>query len=184
MAGCSVTGKRRQRTGAHHERSQKGHKTLPFTIWANAEGWHPQMCHHGGKYMHNKNGVAYEGRSGQIKEGKKMGKKWEGKGQWYHDTLTLMTCKWTIAYLRKHDLLKYWVLPLQVMQEGTRYNNSIPGDSPELMPLDETLNMDIHSSAKYQVALTDHLPNDNTKSPARTSTLLILKPMAPLHQNG
>jgi hypothetical protein len=41
------------------------------------------------------------------------------------------------------------------------YNNSIPGDSPELMPLDETLNMDIHSSAKYHDALTDHLPNDD-----------------------
>jgi hypothetical protein len=31
----------------------------------------------------------------------------------------------------------------------------------ELMPLDETLNMDIHASARYHVAITAHLPNDD-----------------------
>jgi hypothetical protein len=29
------------------------------------------------------------------------------------------------------------------------------------MPLDETLNMDIHASARYHVAITSHLPNDD-----------------------
>jgi hypothetical protein len=57
--------------------------------------------------------------------------------------------------------LRYWLLPLESLQEGTRYQNSILGDSPELMPLDETLNMDIHVSARYHVAITSHLENDN-----------------------
>jgi hypothetical protein len=29
------------------------------------------------------------------------------------------------------------------------------------MPLDETLNLDIHASARYHVAITAHLPNDD-----------------------
>jgi hypothetical protein len=53
--------------------------------------------------------------------------------------------------------IKYWLLPLEGLQAGTRYHNSIPDDSPELMPLDETLNMDIHLSARYHVAITAHL---------------------------
>jgi hypothetical protein len=75
------------------------------------------------------------------------GTSYEGSGQFYHDALMLMTCRKTKAYMQKNDLLKYWLLPLKNLQAGTRYHNSIPGDSPKLFPLDETLNMDIHSSA-------------------------------------
>jgi hypothetical protein len=59
--------------------------------------------------------------------------------------------------MEQNGLLKYWLLPLEGLQAGTRYHNSIPGDSPELMPLDETLNMDIHSSDRYDEAITAHL---------------------------
>jgi hypothetical protein len=52
---------------------------------------------------------------------------------------------------------------LEDLEEGTRYTNSKPGDIPELMSLDETLNMGIHSSAKYHVSLTYQLLNDNPK---------------------
>jgi hypothetical protein len=31
------------------------------------------------------------------------------------------------------------------------------------MPLDETLDMDIHASARYHVAITSHLPNDDPR---------------------
>jgi hypothetical protein len=83
----------------------------------------------------------------------------EGEGQFYHDTLTLMTCEKSKAYMLQHDLLKYWLLPLENLQKGTRYHNYIPGDSPEMMPLDETLHMDIHACARYHVAITSHLPH-------------------------
>jgi hypothetical protein len=89
------------------------------------------------------------------------GTKYEGKSHFYHDALTLMTCTKMKAYMNKHNLRRYWLLPQENLQEGTRYQNSIPGDSPELMPLDETLNMDIHVSARYHVAITSHLQNDN-----------------------
>jgi transposase len=91
------------------------------------------------------------------------GTKYEGQGQFYHDALTLMTCKKSKAYMQQHNLLKYWLLPLENLQAGTRYHDSIPGDSPELMPLDETLNQDIHSTARYHVAITSHLPKDDPR---------------------
>jgi hypothetical protein len=91
------------------------------------------------------------------------GTKCEGKGQFYHDALALMTCKKTKAYMQKHNLLQYWLLSLEDLQEGTIYRNSIIGDSPELMPLDKTLNMNVHTAARRHVALTSHLPNDNPK---------------------
>jgi hypothetical protein len=47
----------------------------------------------------------------------------------------------------EHNLLKYWLLPIEDLQKRTQYHNSIPGDSPEMMPLDEVLNMDIHACA-------------------------------------
>jgi hypothetical protein len=50
--------------------------------------------------------------------------------------------------MNKHNLLRYWLLPLENLQEGTRYQNSIPGDSPELMSLDETLNIDIRNGGR------------------------------------
>jgi hypothetical protein len=89
------------------------------------------------------------------------GTKHEGHGTFYHDALTLMTCKKSIKSMKDKDYFKHWLLPLEGFQHGTRYNASITGDSPELMPLDETLNMDIYASARYRVAITAHLPNDD-----------------------
>jgi hypothetical protein len=88
------------------------------------------------------------------------GTKYEGEGQFYHDALTLTTCNKSKAYMKGNNLLKDWLLPLDKLQEGTQYHDSIPGDSPEFMPLDNTLNQDIHSSARYHVAITAHLPKD------------------------
>jgi hypothetical protein len=85
------------------------------------------------------------------------------KGQFYHDVLTLMTCNNKKQYMQDNDLLKYWLLPLEGLQAGTRYHNSIPGNNPELMPLDETLNMDIHSSAPYHITITAHLAKHDPK---------------------
>jgi hypothetical protein len=89
------------------------------------------------------------------------GTKYEGKGLWYHDALSLMTCKKSIHYMKEKGIFKNWLLPLGRLQEGRRYHESIQGDSPELMPLDKTLNMDSHASARYHVAITSHLPNND-----------------------
>jgi hypothetical protein len=89
------------------------------------------------------------------------GTPYEGKEFFFHDALSLTTCTNMKKYMLDNDLPKYWLLPLEGLQGDIRYKNSIPGDSPEMMPLDETLNQDIHISALYHVAMTSHLENDD-----------------------
>jgi hypothetical protein len=87
----------------------------------------------------------------------------EGRGLWYHDALSLMACKKSVQYMKEKGIFNNWLLPWGRLQEGKRYHESIPVDSPELMPLYGTLNMDIHSSARYHVAITSHIPNDDPR---------------------
>ena len=75
----------------------------------------------------------------------------------YHDALNLMTAKDTIAWMKEKDYLKHWLLPKLGLLAGTAYEHKLPGDSPELMPMDSTLNKDIDDSAKRHVAVTSHL---------------------------
>jgi hypothetical protein len=49
------------------------------------------------------------------------GTKHEGEGKFYHDSLTLMMCEKSKAYMSKHNLLKFWFLPLEDLQNGTRF---------------------------------------------------------------
>jgi hypothetical protein len=74
-----------------------------------------------------------------------------------------MTCKKSVQFMKAKGIFNNWLLPWDRMQEGTRYHESILGDSLKLMPLNETLNMDIHASARYHVAITSHLPNDDPR---------------------
>jgi hypothetical protein len=50
----------------------------------------------------------------------------EGQGFWYHDALSLMTCKKSIQYMKAKCIFKNWLLPWGRLQEGTRYHESIP----------------------------------------------------------
>ena len=81
----------------------------------------------------------------------------EGKWFFFHDALTTMTSAETITWMKSKDYLKYWILPQRDRLINTRYHNKLPGDSPELMPMDATLNKDIDDSGKQHVAVTSHL---------------------------
>jgi hypothetical protein len=50
----------------------------------------------------------------------------EGEGQFYDDAPTLVACEKSKAYTREHNLLNYWLLPLEDLQKGTQYHNYIP----------------------------------------------------------
>jgi hypothetical protein len=90
------------------------------------------------------------------------GEKIEGKGVFYHDVpLSLVTCTRSIDYLEKHNLLKYWLLPLEDLHPEKRYIKSIPGDIRELNILDETCDVDIHASDRYHVAVISRLQKDD-----------------------
>ena len=100
----------------------------------------------------------------------------------YHDALSLMTAKDTVAWMKSKDFYKRWLLPPQGMQAGELkvYDARPTGDSPEMMPWDATLNNNLKLAVKRHVALTKLLPKDekrkfNLSTPAKgTSAFLRL----------
>ena len=91
------------------------------------------------------------------------------QGDWvfYHDALSLMTAKKTIQYMEDKGVLKRWLLPMNGLlkdQGGLRnYWDRPPGDSPELMPLDNNLNQDIHAAVRIHTLLTRHLKKEDER---------------------
>ena len=72
-------------------------------------------------------------------------------------------------YHEGRKLLDMWIRPVLgcndiiTLPNGkttTNYAGRPPGNSPEFMPLDTTLNEDIHSAVRMQVSATYFLPND------------------------
>ena len=94
-----------------------------------------------------------------VDESKAMFKGTDHENNWffYHDALSMMTSADTIVWMRREGYLKHWILPQHGLLDGTRYENKLPGDSPELMPMDSTLNKDIDDCGKRHVAVTCHL---------------------------
>ena len=96
----------------------------------------------------------------------KMFKGTEHEDDWYfyHDALSLMTSVECIAWMKEVGYYKRWLLPQLDLLIDTPYHGKLPGDSPELMPLDNSLNKDYDDSAKRHCAVTMHLPwNENKK---------------------
>ena len=51
-----------------------------------------------------------------------------------HDALVLMTAKETINWMRQNRYLHRWFLPLNGLQDGTRYAGRPVGNIPKFMP--------------------------------------------------
>ena len=82
----------------------------------------------------------------------------------YHDALSLMTCAETIKWMKEKDYYKHWLLPeMNLNSSGptARYKGRPVGDSPELMPLDSTLNKDVDDAVNMHVAYTSHISKDD-----------------------
>jgi len=85
----------------------------------------------------------------------------ENNWVFYHDALQLMTTKSTIEWMAEQNYLDRWLLPVEGLNDGTRYQGRPIGNSSELMPLDTSLNKDIHDAFTRHRALTVHLPHDH-----------------------
>jgi hypothetical protein len=46
------------------------------------------------------------------------GTKNKGRGLWYHDALSLMTCKKSVQYMKEKGIFNNWLLPWGRLQEG------------------------------------------------------------------
>ena len=77
-----------------------------------------------------------------------------GKGDdfmFYHDALSIMTAKECREYMEEKGVLKHWILPeLGLNDTFARFKGVPLGNSPELMPLDASLNKDVDDGVNVQ----------------------------------
>ena len=86
-----------------------------------------------------------------------------------HDSLSLMTAASSRRYMDQKGFLKHWVLPEKEMYEDLPENskvrkywtNKLVGNNPKAMPLDNSLNNDVHTAVQSHCVLTQNKDNDD-----------------------
>ena len=63
--------------------------------------------------------------------------------------------------MRRRGYDKHLIVPQHGLNAGTAYAGRMVGMRPEVMPLDEHLNQDIHDAVDRHVNLTQNLPDDH-----------------------
>ena len=67
----------------------------------------------------------------------------------FHDSLVLMTAKDMIKRMKEKNCFHCWLLTMNGLQYGKPYAGRPVGNSPEFMPLDNSLNRDILQSLRF-----------------------------------
>ena len=84
------------------------------------------------------------------------------------NTLVLITAKETINWMRHNGYLHIWLLLLHGLQDGNPYAGGSVGNSPEFMPLDNSLNRDIlHSLHMHSFLSCYILDGEETENEER-----------------
>ena len=65
--------------------------------------------------------------------------------------------------MEKESILSHWILPKNGLNQRTPFCNHPPGNSPELMPMDDSLNKDWADGLKRHQLFTMNLPEDDPK---------------------
>ena len=65
--------------------------------------------------------------------------------------------------MKEKDYYKRWLIPQKGVNRDTAYKNRPVRNSPEFMPLDNSLNNDIQQSMSFHCAITAHLPTDDER---------------------
>ena len=81
----------------------------------------------------------------------------------YHDALSQMTANKTVEWMKREGYYKRWLIPQKGCNADTVYANRPVGNSPEFMPLDNSLNQDIQVSLSLHCAVSAHLPDDDSR---------------------
>jgi hypothetical protein len=81
----------------------------------------------------------------------------------YHDALSLMTARESIAWMKEQGYHDRWLLPLCDANEGTTFAGRPIGNSPEMMPLDSSLNKDVDDGVHRHISFTNHLDEDDPR---------------------
>ena len=90
-----------------------------------------------------------------IKEAEKLAKRsvHEDNVLIVHDDLVLMTAKEMIPWMKYNKYVHCQLLNLNGLKYGTTYDGLPVGNSPEFMPLDNSLNRDILHSLRFHCVL-------------------------------
>ena len=103
------------------------------------------------------------------------GTKYETTYLWSHDALTQMFDQTCIEWMKKERYYERWLKPEMGISEevfwekegvldiSRRYNGRPVGNSPELMPLDNSLFRDFRASLNLHIGLTAHLPDTDVR---------------------
>ena len=86
----------------------------------------------------------------------------------YHDALSILTSIGTREYIKSKEytgktIFDKWFLPQNNLNAGTPYHGRPVGNSPEFMPLDNSLNYDLQVSHRHHCAVTAHLPEGDPR---------------------
>ena len=81
----------------------------------------------------------------------------------YHDALSLMTANDTMEWMREKDIVKHWFLPMLDSNAGTCYAGRPVGNSPEMMPLDASLNKDVDDAVHSHIVFKNVLDADDPR---------------------
>ena len=79
----------------------------------------------------------------------------------YHDALSSWWSAGAQAHMKAKGFEHRQVRSLDFTNIGTRYENSLPGDTPEYMPLDSNLFSDLEKMVRWNVAATNGLPRNH-----------------------
>ena len=71
-----------------------------------------------------------------------------------HDALVLMTEKETIEWMKENNYYHRWLFPMNGFQDRTHYAGRPVGNSPEFMPLENSLNRDILHCLRFHCILS------------------------------
>ena len=71
--------------------------------------------------------------------------------------LVLMTSNETITWMKENNYLYFWFLPMNGLQDGTPDDVRTVGNSPEFMPLNNSLNRATFHSLRFHFVLSRFL---------------------------
>lgn len=96
----------------------------------------------------------------------------------YHDALSFLTANKTREWMSNtwfdgKRIMDRWLIPYHDLNINTRYHKRPVGNSPEFMPLDNSLNADLKNSLMHHCAVTSHLPKDDLRKHCMSTPRLI-----------
>mgnify|MGYP007048498132 CR=1 FL=1 len=116
------------------------------------------------------------------------GTRFENDWVFYHDALSQLTSNDTREWMNNtvingKTISERWLIPKFKLSENTPYDRRPVGNSPEFMPLDNSLNNDIQSSHLHHCIATAHLPSTDVRKYSLSTPKIISRGITRIWNN-